>query len=85
MTSPPACPCGDIHELSAATRVAYENITDRGTDKRAYDWARLRDRDGKDVMDYIPLCRRCHVYYDRGPRPRPGPGDRDAGRAKGLV
>jgi len=65
MTSPPACPCGDIHELSAATRVAYENITDRGTDKRAYDWARLRDRDGKDVMDYIPLCRRCHVYYDQ--------------------
>lgn len=27
MTSPLACPCGDVHELSAATRVAYENIT----------------------------------------------------------
>jgi hypothetical protein len=27
MTSPPACPCGDIHELSAATRGAYENKT----------------------------------------------------------
>jgi hypothetical protein len=27
VTSPPACPCGEIHELSAATRVAYENIT----------------------------------------------------------
>jgi hypothetical protein len=23
----PACPCGEIHELSAATRVAYDNIT----------------------------------------------------------
>jgi hypothetical protein len=22
-----ACPCGEIHELSAATRVAYENVT----------------------------------------------------------
>jgi hypothetical protein len=21
------CPCGDIHELSARTRVAYENVT----------------------------------------------------------
>jgi hypothetical protein len=26
-TSPPRCPCGEIHEPSAATRVAYENIT----------------------------------------------------------
>jgi hypothetical protein len=25
--TPPACPCGDIHELSAEIRVAYENIT----------------------------------------------------------
>ena len=27
MTTPPVCPCGDVHELSAATRVAYDNIT----------------------------------------------------------
>jgi hypothetical protein len=26
-TTPPPCPCGDIHEFSAATRAAYENIT----------------------------------------------------------
>jgi hypothetical protein len=22
-----SCPCGEVHELSAATRIAYENIT----------------------------------------------------------
>ena len=28
MTSPPpGCPCGDAHELSAGTRIAYENVT----------------------------------------------------------
>lgn len=42
------------------------HCAERGIDKQAYDWAKLRDRDGKDVMDYIPLCRRCHNYYDRG-------------------
>jgi hypothetical protein len=27
MTSPPACPCGEAHELGAAVRVAYEHVT----------------------------------------------------------
>jgi hypothetical protein len=26
VATPPACPCGEIHEFSADTRVAYENI-----------------------------------------------------------
>jgi hypothetical protein len=27
MTSPPECPCGQVHELSAAVRASYENVT----------------------------------------------------------
>jgi hypothetical protein len=60
-------------------RLRCVHCAERGTDKRAHDWAKLRDRDGRDVMDYIPLCRRCHSYYDRGLVP-PEPVD---GKAAG--
>jgi hypothetical protein len=58
-----------------AKRRRCAHCAERGVDKRARDWAKLRDRDGRDVMDYIPLCRRCHFYYDRGLVP-PEPVDR---------
>lgn len=35
-----------------------------GTDKQALDWACVHGRDGGDPMDYIPLCRKCHIAYD---------------------
>lgn len=35
-----------------------------GTDAQARDWACLHGRDGEDPMDYIPLCRKCHIAYD---------------------
>lgn len=53
------------------------HCAERGIDKQAYDWAKLSDHEGRDVMDYIPLCRRCHVYYDRG-LVAPEPGQRKA-------
>jgi hypothetical protein len=40
------------------------HCTASGSDKQARDWACLHDRDGEDVMDYIPLCRKCHIAYD---------------------
>lgn len=40
------------------------HCAERGTDKQAYDWARLHDRDGMDPRDYIPLCRKCHIAFD---------------------
>lgn len=63
-------PYGIMHQrnVRARGRAKFQkcaHCAERGIDKQAYDWARLRDRDGKDVQDYIPLCRRCHVYYDR--------------------
>jgi hypothetical protein len=32
---------------------------------RAHDWAQLHGKDGFDPADYIPLCRSCHLLYDR--------------------
>ena len=37
---------------------------------QAYDWATIHDRDGMDVMDYIPMCHRCHFQYDLGGVPQ---------------
>lgn len=64
-------PYGVMHQRNVRARGPAKlqkcvHCAERGVDKQARDWARLRDRDGKDVMDYIPLCRRCHVYFDRG-------------------
>lgn len=68
---------------------------ERGTDKQADVWAMRHDSDGKDVRDYIPLCDRCHTYYDRPVTPEPpsvlyptglpgdGPGDPALGRRRG--
>jgi len=35
-------------------------------DRQALDWAQIHGTDGMDVMHYVPLCRYCHVLYDRG-------------------
>jgi hypothetical protein len=42
-----------------------------GVDKQARDWAHLHDTNPEDVMNYIPLCRSCHIRYDRPARPKP--------------
>jgi hypothetical protein len=32
----------------------------------ARDWAQVHTEDGTDVWtDYVPMCRRCHMAYDR--------------------
>jgi len=36
----------------------------RGIDKQACDWAHVHGTDPDDVMNYIPLCRKCHMTYD---------------------
>ncbi len=38
---------------------------ENGIDKQASDWAQLHDRDGEDIMDYVPMCRKCHIDYDQ--------------------
>jgi len=78
MGTPGRRPYGIMHQRTRRARNPAKlykcvHCAERGIDKDARDWACLRGRDGKDVEDYIPLCRRCHVYYDRGlvpPAPR---------------
>jgi hypothetical protein len=36
----------------------------RGADKQARDWAWVHGTDPDDVMNYVPLCRKCHNVYD---------------------
>ena len=55
------------------------HCAERGIDKQAYDWACLRGRDGKNIEDYVPLCRRCHVAYDQPD----GAGDKAIGQKRG--
>lgn len=36
---------------------------------QAYDWAQVHTEDGTDIWaDYVPLCRSCHIRYDRDAR-----------------
>lgn len=100
MGSPGRRPYETMHQRNVRARGKAKlykcaHCAEKGVDKQALDWAKLRDRDGKDVMDYIPLCRRCHIFYDQpagpvpprkvaGPgKPRPqsrtGPGDAGIG------
>jgi hypothetical protein len=79
----------------SATLHACAFCAERGTDNRADVWAMRHDSDGKDVRDYIPLCDRCHTYYDRPVKPEPpsalypmglpgdGPGDPTLGQRRG--
>jgi NUMOD3 motif len=36
-----------------------------GIDKQAHDWAHVHDTDPDDVMNYVPLCKKCHGGYDK--------------------
>ena len=31
---------------------------------KAADWATVHGKTGLDVLDYVPLCRKCHKDYD---------------------
>jgi hypothetical protein len=33
--------------------------------KMARDWAQIHETDGIDPICYIPLCRGCHIVYDK--------------------
>jgi hypothetical protein len=47
------------------------HCAENGTGKAAYDWAHVHGTDPEEVMNYVPLCRSCHIRYDRPARPRP--------------
>jgi hypothetical protein len=37
---------------------------------QAAEWAQVHTEDGSDPWaDYVPMCRRCHVIYDRAGKP----------------
>lgn len=55
------------------------HCAENGTDKQARDWAHLHGTDPEDVMNYIPLCRKCHIAYDGSGHHKP---HTDAARAK---
>jgi hypothetical protein len=83
MGSPGRRPYGTMHlrlrsARGPANRQKCVHCAERGVDKRAYDWAKLRERDGKDVMDYVPLCRKCHVAFDNPD----GAGDKAIGQRR---
>lgn len=40
-------------------------------DSQARDWAQLHDTTGEDPWDYVPLCRKCHLVYDKDARLNP--------------
>lgn len=41
--------------------------------RQARDWAQIHSEDGTDPWaDYVPLCRACHLRYDRDARLNPG-------------
>jgi hypothetical protein len=41
-------------------------------DEPAHDWAQVHTEDGTDPWsDYVPLCRHCHIRYDRDARQNP--------------
>lgn len=42
------------------------HCAENGIDKQARDWAHVHGTDPEDVMNYIPLCRKCHMAYDPG-------------------
>lgn len=48
-----------------AKRLKCTHCAERGISKQALDWARLHDTDGESIHDYIPLCRKCHIAYDK--------------------
>jgi hypothetical protein len=35
------------------------------TKKWCMDWSRIHGRSGRDIEDYEPMCRKCHMLYDR--------------------
>ena len=44
-----------------------------GCTSTRFEWAHIHDTDPLDVFNYVPLCKSCHIRYDRaaytGPRP----------------
>jgi hypothetical protein len=38
---------------------------DRGEPRPARDWACIHGHDGEDPFDYVALCKRCHISYDK--------------------
>ncbi len=35
-------------------------------DAKRYDWANISHSYKRDLSDWIRLCRKCHISYDRG-------------------
>lgn len=56
---------GQMHERVRITRGPASNYTCEDCDDEARDWAQLHDTSGTDESDYVPLCRSCHLGYDR--------------------
>jgi hypothetical protein len=75
-SGPRATPYSTLHWRLRAYRgpakwLKCAHCSERGEDKRASDWARLHELDGESIHDYIPLCRKCHIAYDKSGHRRP--------------
>jgi hypothetical protein len=58
--------------LNRARGRAAAHLCDGYCGSPAHDWARLHGTSGWDFgKDYIPLCRKCHLAYDREARQNP--------------
>lgn len=55
------------------------HCAEHGIDKQARDWAHVHGTDPDDVMNYVPLCKKCHNAYDQPD----GTGDKAIGQRRG--
>lgn len=53
-----------LHWRVRVARGPASGYTCEHCEAQAHDWAQLHERDGQDPLDYMPLCRKCHIAYD---------------------
>jgi len=47
---------------------AYEHTCAGGCGNPGQQWATVHGYDGYDLEDYVPMCIKCHIRYDRAPQ-----------------
>jgi hypothetical protein len=56
----------NVEKRGPAKLLKCVHCAEKGIDKQAHDWAHIHGTDPEDVMNYVPLCRKCHMAYDPG-------------------
>jgi hypothetical protein len=59
---------GVVHKKTPKKRGLAKLYKCEFCDKQAAEWAYIHGTPGINPEDYMPLCKRCHLYYDDVPR-----------------